>query len=75
MQKRDINAKKGKKYIFNFEIHTKNIKKGKKNAHLFGLFSLLYPFCIFLHFKPKNSYKKKTKMQKKKHKIFFILQK
>ena len=65
MQKKDINAKKGRKYIFNFEIHTKNIKKGKKKAHLFGFFSLLYPLCIFLHFKPKNSYKKRQKCKKK----------
>ena len=62
--------KKGKKYIFNFEIHTKNTKNGKKKAHLFGFFSLLYPLCIFLHFKPKNAYKKKQKC-KKKLKFFF----
>ena len=79
MQKKDINAKKkGRKYIFNFEIHTKNIKKGKKKAHLFGFFSLLPyipPLCIFLHFKLKNSYKK-TKMQNKsKKKNCFKLQK
>ena len=30
--KKGINAKKG---IFNFEIHTKNIKKGNKKEHLF----------------------------------------
>ena len=59
MQKKGINAKKGRKYIFNFEIHT---KKGKKKAHLFGIFSLLYPFCIFFAFK-------------KKQKNFFKLQK
>ena len=31
-------------------------KNGKKKAHLFGFFSLLYPLCI-LHFKPKNHIK------------------
>ena len=47
-------------------------KNGKKKAHLFGFFSLLYPLCIFLHFKPKNSYKKWQKCKKKAWKFFQI---
>ena len=70
--KKGQKCKKKQKMHFNFEIHTKKIKNGKKKAHLFGFFRLLYPLCIFLHFKPKNSYKKKTKMQKKAKKNFQI---
>ena len=71
MQKRVEIQKKGRKYIFNFEIHTKkNQKWKKKKADLFGFFWLLYPLCIFLHFKPKNSYKKRQKCKKKTIKIF-----
>ena len=73
--KKDINAKKKAENTFSIsKFIQKNIKKGKKKAHLFGFFSLLYPLCIFLHFKPKNSYKKRQKC-KKKHKNFFKLQK
>ena len=63
--------KKGRKYIFNFEIHTKKYQKGKKESTFIWIFSLLYPLCIFLHFKPKNSYKK-DKNTKKKQKKFQI---
>ena len=74
------NAKKKAENAFQFENSKdkngnkkanmqKKGKNGKKKAHLFGFFSLLYPLCIFLHFKPKN-YIKKTKMQKKSMKIF-----
>ena len=65
MQKKSRNAKKRQKMHFNLKIHAKKGKNGKKKAHLFGFFSLLYPLCIFLHFKPKNSYKKRQKCKKK----------
>ena len=85
MQKKSRNAKKKAENAFQFENskdknenkRAKMQKKGKnrkKKAHLFGFFSLLYPLCIFLHFKPKNSYKK-DKNAKKKHENFFKLQK
>ena len=64
--------KKGRKYIFNFEIHTKKYQKGKKESTFIWIFSLLYPLCIFLHFKPKNSYKKRQKCKKKAKKFFQI---
>ena len=61
--------KEGRKYIFNFEIHTKKYQKGKKECTFIWIFSLLYHLCIFLHFKPKNSYKK-DKNAKKSIKFF-----
>ena len=64
-QKKGINAKKGRKYIFNFEIHAKKYQKWKKESTFIWIFSLLYPLCIFLHFKPKNSYKKDKNAKKK----------
>ena len=70
MQKKGINAKKGRKYIFNFEIHTKKYQKWKKRKHIYlDFFAFIFPqgisLCIFLHFKPKNSYKKRQKCKKK----------
>ena len=66
MQKKAENTFSISKFI------QKNIKKGKKKAHLFRFFSLLYPLCIFLHFKPKNSYKKRQKCKKKTKKFLQI---
>ena len=40
MQKKGINAKKGRKYIFNFEIHTKKYQKWKKPLRIFFLFKI-----------------------------------
>ena len=88
MQKKGRNAKKGRKCMFNLKIHAKKGKNAfsiskfiqkkskneKKKAHLFGFFSLLYPLCIFLHFKPQNSCKK-DKNAKKWQKIFFKFKK
>ena len=76
-----INAKKGhkckKKAENTFSISKyiqKNIKKGKKKAHLFGFFLLLYPLCIFLHFfcilNLKIHIKKDKNAKKKSKKIF-----
>ena len=67
--------KKGRKYIFNFEIHKKNISKMEKRKHIYlDFFRFYIPCAFFFHFKPKNSYKK-DKNAKKKHKNFFKLQK
>ena len=84
MQKKGLNVKKGRKYIFNFEIHTKNIKKGKKKAHLFWFFFVCICafFCISdlkIHIKKDKNAKKsikifsncKNKHAKKKHEIIF----
>ena len=67
-----INAKKGhkckKKAENTFSISKfiqKNIKKGKKKAHLFGFFSLLYPLCILnlkIHIKKDKNAKKSIKI-------------
>ena len=61
-------------------------KNGKKKAHLFGFFSLLYPLCIFfcilnlkIHIKKDKNAKKskklfsncKNKHAKKNHKIIY----
>ena len=80
MEKKAENARlisklmqKRQKIHFQFRSSYK-IKNGRKKAHLFGFVSLLYTLCIFLHFKPKNSYKKRQKMQKKA-KIFFQIRK
>ena len=47
MQKKDINAKKGRKYIFNFEIHTKKYQKGKKESTFIWIF---FAFISLVHF-------------------------
>ena len=62
--------KKGRKYIFNFEIHIKNIKKGKKKAHLFGFFRFYIP-CAFFWILNLKIHIKKTKMQKKNENKYF----
>ena len=65
-----MQKKKIRKCILNFLINTKKQKYKKKNADCFGLFSLLDPLCIFLHFKPQNSCKQRQKCKKKQNKIF-----
>ena len=50
----------------------KNQKWKKKKAHLFGFFRFYIPCAFFLHFKPKNSYKKRQKYKKKTKKLFQI---
>ena len=71
MQKKSKNAKKSRKCTFDFKINAKKginakkISKREKKAHLFGFFRFYIPCAIFLHFKPKNSCKKKTKIKKK----------
>ena len=52
--KKGRNAKNGRKYIFNFEIHTKKIKKGKKKAHLFGFFAFISPVHSFYILTPRG---------------------
>ena len=47
-------------------------KNGKKKAHLFGFFRFYIPCAFFLHFKPKNSYKKDKNAKKKQKKNFQI---
>ena len=74
MQNRAEMQKKRQKMHFNLKIHAKKGKNGKKKTHLFGFFRFYIPCAFFLHFKPKNSYKKRQKC-KKKHKSFFKLQK
>ena len=68
MQKKQ-KCKKKQKMHFNLKIHARKGQKWKKES-TFGFFSLLYPLCIFLHFKPKNSYKKRQKCKKKAKKNF-----
>ena len=52
--------KKRAKCILNFGIQTKKNKKWKsKKSTCIWISLLLYPLCIFLHFKLKNSNKKK----------------
>ena len=50
-------------------------KNGKKKAHLFGFFSLLYPLCIFFCILNLKIHIKKGKNAKKKQKKIFKLQK
>ena len=77
MQKKAENTFSISKFI------QKNIKKGKKKAHLFGFFPLLYPLCILnlkIHIKKDKNAKKsikifsncKNKHAKKKHEIIFL---
>ena len=55
MQKKAENArsisklmqKKGRKYIFNFEIHTKKYQKGKKESTFIWIF---FAFISLVHF-------------------------
>ena len=42
----------------------------KKKSHLFGFFRFYIPCAFFLHFTPKNSYKKDKNAKKKANKIF-----
>ena len=70
MQKKEhktyaISAKKSRKYIFNFEIHTKKSKMEKRKHIYLDFFAFISP----VHLKPKNSYKKRQKCKKKL--IFF----
>ena len=81
MQKKGRNAKKKVEMqkkaenAFQFENSCqKRAKMEKKKAHLFGFFGFYIPCAFFLHFKPKNSYKKRHKC-KKKQTFFFKLQK
>ena len=67
MQKKAENA-------FQFENSCKKGQNGKKKAHLFGFFCFYIP-CAFFCILNLKIHIKKTKMQKKKHKNFFKLQK
>ena len=75
-KKRAELQKKKAENAFQFENSCQKRAKMEKRKHIYLDFcSLLYPLCIFLHFKPKNSYKKKDKNAKKKQTNFFKLQK
>ena len=73
MQKKGRHAKKGRKYILNFEIHTKKSKMEKKKEiqiiiYLdFFRFYIPYAFFCILNLK---IHMKKEKMQKKSKQIF-----
>ena len=82
MQKKGINAKNtflgrkiGRKYIFNFEIHTKKYQKGKKESTFILIFFRFYIPCACFCISNLKIHIKKDKNAKKKHKIFFKLQK
>ena len=72
-KKKSRNAKKAENTFSILKFIQKN-RKWKKESTFTWIFSLLYPLCIFFHFKPKNSYKKRQKC-KKKHKHFFQIAK
>ena len=50
-------------------------KNGKKKAHLFGFFSLLYPLCIFFCILNLKIHIKRDKNAKKKTNNFFQITK
>ena len=54
MQKRAKMQKKGRKYIYNFEIHLKKSKTEKRKHIYLDFFAFISP-VHFLHFTPKNS--------------------
>ena len=72
MQKKAENAFQKAENAFQFENSCKKGQKWKKESTFIWIFLLLYPLCIFLHFKPKNSYKKRQKCKKKAKKKFQI---
>ena len=55
---------------FQFRNSYQKKLKWKKESTFIWIFSFLYPFCIFLHFKPKNSHKKDKNAKKKQKKNF-----
>ena len=70
MQKKDINAKKKAENTFSIsKFIQKNIKKGKKKAHLFGFFRFYIP-CAFFCILNLKIHIKKDKNAKKSIKIF-----
>ena len=81
MQKKAENAfqfensckKKAKMHSQFRNSYKKKNKNGKKESTFIWIFSLLYPLFIFLHFKPKNSYKKGKNAKKKT--FFFQIRK
>ena len=71
--KKDKNAKKKAKMHFQFRNSYKKISKREKRKHIYlDFFRFYIPCAFFLHFKPKNSYKKDKNAKKKQTKKFQI---
>ena len=71
-KKRAEMQKKRQKMHFNLKIHARQGQKWKKESTFIGFFAFISLVHFFLHFKPKNSYKKRQKCKKKTKKNFQI---
>ena len=69
MQKKSRNAKKKAENAFQFE---NSCKKGQKQKKESTFIWILFAFISLVHFKPKNSYKKRQKCKKKAKNFFQI---